>query len=69
MFEKLIVAFDGSDTEWDGLVLSMGPAKASGSHVRVVYVYDKELAASSTQAGRETGGARRRGAPPGRAKG
>jgi nucleotide-binding universal stress UspA family protein len=53
MFEKMIVAFDGTDTGWDGLLLSMGLAKAFGSHVAVVYVYDVELAASSTEAARE----------------
>jgi nucleotide-binding universal stress UspA family protein len=53
MFEKLIVAFDGTDTGWDGLVLSMGLGKAFGSRVEVVYVYDEELAASSTEAARE----------------
>jgi nucleotide-binding universal stress UspA family protein len=53
MFEKLIVAFDGTDTAWDGLVLSMGLAKAFGSQVGVVYVYDEELAESSREAARE----------------
>ena len=53
MFEKMIVAFDGTDTGRDGLVLSMGLAKAFGSRVAVVYVYDEELAASSTEAARE----------------
>jgi nucleotide-binding universal stress UspA family protein len=53
MFHKLIVAFDGTDTGWDGLVLSMGLAKAFGSQVAVVYVYDEELAARSREAARE----------------
>jgi nucleotide-binding universal stress UspA family protein len=53
MFERMIVPFDGSDTGWDGLVLSMGLAKAFGSRVDVVYVYDEELAKSSRQAARE----------------
>jgi nucleotide-binding universal stress UspA family protein len=53
MFEKVIVAFDGSDTGWDGLVLSMGLAKVFGSRVDVVYVYDEELAESSRLAARE----------------
>jgi nucleotide-binding universal stress UspA family protein len=53
MFERMIVPFDGSDTGWDGLVLSMGLAKAFGSQVDVVYVYDEELAESSRQAARE----------------
>jgi nucleotide-binding universal stress UspA family protein len=53
MFERMIVAFDGSDTGLDGLVLSMGLAKAFGSQVTVVYVYDEELSASSRQAERE----------------
>jgi nucleotide-binding universal stress UspA family protein len=52
-FEKLVVGFDGSDTGWDGLVLSMALAKTFGSQVSVVYVYDKELAASSREASRE----------------
>src|SRR5581483_5208301 len=49
----MIVAFDGTDTGWDGLVLSMGLAKAFGSQVGVVYVYDEELAASATETARE----------------
>ncbi len=53
MFEKMLVAFDGSDTGVDGLVLSMGLAKAFGSTVAVVYVYDEELSASSREAARE----------------
>src|SRR5690348_14135566 len=53
MFKKLIVAFDGTDTGWDGLVLSMGLAKVFGSQVGVVYVYDEELAASSREAAAE----------------
>jgi nucleotide-binding universal stress UspA family protein len=56
MFEKLIVPFDGTDTGWDGLVLSMGLAKAFGSQVDVVYVYDEELAESSREAARELSG-------------
>ena len=31
MFERMIVAFDGTDTGADGLALSMGIAKAFGS--------------------------------------
>jgi nucleotide-binding universal stress UspA family protein len=53
MFEKIIVAFDGTDTGLDGLVLSMGLGKAFGSQVAVVYVYDQELSASSKDAARE----------------
>lgn len=53
MFEKMIVAFDGTDTGWDGLVLAMGLAKALGSQVAVAYVYDEELAAGSREAARE----------------
>ena len=53
MFERMIVAFDGSDTGLDGLALSMGLAKAFGSQATVVYVYDEELSASSRQAARE----------------
>lgn len=53
MFEKMIVAFDGSDTGVDGLVLSMALAKPFGSQVTVAYVYDEELRASSVQAARE----------------
>jgi nucleotide-binding universal stress UspA family protein len=49
----MIVAFDGTDTGWDGLVLGMGLAKAFGSRVCVVYVYDEELAASSSEAAAE----------------
>ena len=53
MFERMIVAFDGSDTGLDGLALSTGLAKAFGSQATVVYVYDEELSASSRQAARE----------------
>jgi nucleotide-binding universal stress UspA family protein len=53
MFERMIVAFDGTDTGLDGLALSMGLAKAFGSEVAVVYVYDEELSASSLEAARE----------------
>lgn len=53
MFERMIVAFDGTDTGLDGLALSMGLAKAFASQVAVVYVYDEELRASSVQAARE----------------
>lgn len=53
MFERMIVAFDGTDTALDGLVLSTGLAKALGSSVTVVYVYDEELSASSREAARE----------------
>ncbi len=53
MFEKMIVPFDGTDTGWDGLVLSMGLAKAFGSQVDVVYFFDEELAGSSREAARE----------------
>src|SRR5581483_6917687 len=49
----MIVAFDGTDTGWDGFVLAMGLAKAFGSQVCVVYVYDEELAASSREVSRE----------------
>lgn len=53
IFERMIAAFDGTDTGLDGLVLSMGLAKAFGSQVVVVYVYDEALAASSPEAARE----------------
>jgi nucleotide-binding universal stress UspA family protein len=53
MFERMIVAFDGTDTGLDGLVLSMGLARALGSEVVVVYVYDEELRASSREGARE----------------
>jgi nucleotide-binding universal stress UspA family protein len=53
VFEKMIVAFDGTDTGRDGLALAMGLAKAFGSQVCVLYVYDEELAASSREAARE----------------
>ena len=52
MFERMIVAFT-HDTGLDGLALSTGLAKAFGSQVTVVYVYDEELSASSRQAERE----------------
>jgi nucleotide-binding universal stress UspA family protein len=52
-FENLIVGFDGSDTAWDGLVLSVALAKTFGGRISVVYVYDEELAASSREAARE----------------
>jgi hypothetical protein len=52
-FEKLIVGFDGTDTGWDGLVLSIALAKTFGSQLDVAYVYDQELAASSREAARE----------------
>jgi nucleotide-binding universal stress UspA family protein len=53
MFERIIVAFDATDTAVDGLLLSMALAKALGSQLAVVYVYDEELAASSRDAARE----------------
>jgi nucleotide-binding universal stress UspA family protein len=53
MFEKMIVGFDGTDTGWDGLVFSVELAKAFGSQLIVVYVYDEELAATSKEAARE----------------
>lgn len=53
MFERMIVAFDGTDAGRDGLVLSMGLAKAFGSHVAVVYVYDEELSSASPKAAAE----------------
>ena len=46
MFHKVIIGFDGTDTGHDGLALSMGLAKAFGSHVVVAYVYDEELSAT-----------------------
>ncbi|HWG09362.1 MAG TPA: universal stress protein [Solirubrobacteraceae bacterium] len=49
----MIVGFDGTDTGLDGLVLSIGLARALGSEVTVVYVYDEELRASSREAARE----------------
>lgn len=52
MFEKMIVGFDGTDTGHDGLALAMGLAKAFGSQV-VVYVYDEDLSAVSSEAARE----------------
>ena len=53
MFHKVIVGFDGTDTGHDGLALSMGLAKAFGSHVVVAYVYDEELSATSREAAAE----------------
>lgn len=53
MFQRMIVGFDGTDTGLDGLLVSMGLAKAFGSQVTVVYVYDEELSASSPEAARE----------------
>ncbi len=53
MFHTVIVGFDGTDTGHDGLALSMGLAKAFGSHVVVAYVYDEELSASSREAAAE----------------
>ena len=53
MFGRMIVAFDGTDTGLDGLVLSMGLARAFGSQMSVVYVYDKQLSESSKEAARE----------------
>lgn len=35
-FEKLVVGFDGTDTGWDGVVLSMALAKTFGSQLSVV---------------------------------
>jgi hypothetical protein len=53
MFQRMIVGFDGTDTGVGGLLLSMGLAKAFGSQITVVYVYDEELSATSLEAGRE----------------
>jgi nucleotide-binding universal stress UspA family protein len=54
MFQRMmIVGFDGTDTGVDGLLLSLGSAKAFGSQITVVYVYDKELSATSPEAERE----------------
>jgi len=53
VFGRMIVAFDGTDTGLDGLVLSMGLARALGSQMSVVYVYDKQLSESSKEAARE----------------
>lgn len=53
MFRKVVVGFDGTDTGRDGLALSMGLAKAFGSHVVIAYVYDEELSASSGEAAAE----------------
>lgn len=53
MFQRMIVGFDGTDTGVDGLLLSMGLAKAFGSQITVVYVYDQELSATSPEAERE----------------
>jgi nucleotide-binding universal stress UspA family protein len=53
MFGRMIVAFDGTDTGLDGLVLSMGLARAFGSQISVVYIYDKQLSECSKEAARE----------------
>jgi nucleotide-binding universal stress UspA family protein len=53
IFHRILVGFDGTDTGQDGLALSMGLAKAFGSHVVVAYVYDEELSAASRQAAAE----------------
>lgn len=55
MFSKILVGFDGTDTGHDGMALSMGLAKAFGSRVLVVYLYDEELAATSHEAAAELG--------------
>lgn len=53
MFDKMIAGFDGTETGQDGLVLTMGLAKALGSRVVVAYVYDEELSAVSRDAAAE----------------
>ncbi len=50
---SVVVGCDGSDPGLDGLVLSKGLAKAFGSQVAVIYVYDEELSARSREAARE----------------
>ena len=53
MFDTVIVGFDGTDTGNDGLVLSIGLAKAFGSRVVLAYIYDEGISGEAIEAARE----------------